>query len=45
MEQNQVAVRERTNGDIGVRTLDEFKEMAKRLVDSRSLVNIVESEV
>jgi threonyl-tRNA synthetase len=45
MEQNQVAVRERTKGDIGVMTLDEFKEMAQRLVDSRSLVNIVESEV
>ena len=45
MEQNQVAVRERTKGDIGVMTLDEFKEMARRLVDSRSLVNIVESEV
>jgi hypothetical protein len=28
-----------------VMTLDEFKEMAQRLVDSRSLVNIVESEV
>jgi threonyl-tRNA synthetase len=45
MEQNQVAVRERTKGDIGAMTLDEFKEMAQRLVDSRSLVNIVESEV
>jgi threonyl-tRNA synthetase len=45
MEQGVVAVRERTKGDIGVMTLDEFKEMAQRLVDSRSLVNIVESEV
>jgi threonyl-tRNA synthetase len=45
MEQGQVAVRERTRGDIGVMTLDEFKEMAQRLVDSRALVNIVESEV
>jgi threonyl-tRNA synthetase len=43
MEQVKVAVRERTKGDIGVMTLDEFKEMAQRLVDSRSLVNIVES--
>ncbi len=45
MEQGKVAVRERTKGDIGVMTPDEFKEMAQRLVDSRSLVNIVESEV
>ena len=45
MEQGKVAVRERTRGDIGVMTPDEFKEMAQRLVDSRSLVNIVESEV
>jgi threonyl-tRNA synthetase len=45
MEQGKIAVRERTKGDIGVMTLDEFKEMAQRLVDSRSLVNIVESEV
>jgi threonyl-tRNA synthetase len=43
MEQGQVAVRERTRGDIGVMTLDEFTEMAQRLIDSRSLVNIVES--
>jgi threonyl-tRNA synthetase len=45
MEQGLVAVRERTKGDIGVMTLEEFKEMAQRLVDSRSLVNIVESGV
>jgi threonyl-tRNA synthetase len=45
MEQGKVAVRERTKGDIGVMTLDEFKEMAQRLADSRSLVNIIESEV
>jgi threonyl-tRNA synthetase len=45
MEEGKIAVRERTKGDIGVMTPDEFKEMAQRLVDSRSLVNIVESEV
>jgi threonyl-tRNA synthetase len=43
MEEGKVAVRERARGDIGVMTLDEFKEMAQRLVDSRALVNIVES--
>ncbi|HUQ34268.1 MAG TPA: threonine--tRNA ligase, partial [Pyrinomonadaceae bacterium] len=45
MEQGVIAVRERTRGDIGVMTLDEFREMAQGLVNSRSLVNIVESEV
>ncbi|HEV7844022.1 MAG TPA: threonine--tRNA ligase, partial [Pyrinomonadaceae bacterium] len=39
MEQGVVAVRERTKGDIGVMTLDEFKEMARRLVDSRAITN------
>jgi threonyl-tRNA synthetase len=39
MEQGVVAVRERTRGDIGVMTLDEFKEMAQRLVNSRALAN------
>ena len=43
MEQGQVAVRERTKGDIGVMSVTEFREMAQRLVDSRALVNIVES--
>jgi threonyl-tRNA synthetase len=39
MEQGQVAVRERTKGDIGVMSLDEFKTMAHRLVESRALKN------
>jgi threonyl-tRNA synthetase len=39
MEQNQVAVRERTKGDIGVMSLEAFKEMARRLVESRALNN------
>src|SRR5256885_11298483 len=42
-EEQKVAVRERSKGDIGAMTLDEFKAMAQRLVDSRALVNIVES--
>jgi threonyl-tRNA synthetase len=46
MEQGVVAVRERTRGDIGVMTLDEFKEMARRIVDSRAITNdSLESEV
>jgi len=39
MEQGQVAVRERTKGDIGAMSLDEFKEMATRLVKTRALAN------
>jgi len=39
MEQNLVAVRERAKGDIGTMSLSEFKEMARRLTDSRALTN------
>jgi len=39
MEEGKVAVRERTKGDIGAMSLDEFKEMAKRLVKTRALTN------
>ncbi|HXT62547.1 MAG TPA: threonine--tRNA ligase [Pyrinomonadaceae bacterium] len=39
MEDGKVAVRERTRGDIGAMSLDEFKEMAKRLVKTRALNN------
>ncbi len=39
MEQNVVAVRERAKGDIGAMSLTEFKEMARRLTDSRALTN------
>ena len=41
MEEGKVAVRERSRGDIGAMSLAEFKEMAQRLKDSRSLVNEV----
>jgi threonyl-tRNA synthetase len=37
MEQEQVAVRERLKGDIGVMSLAEFEEMAQRLIESRAL--------
>jgi threonyl-tRNA synthetase len=37
MEEEKVAVRERTKGDIGAMSLDEFKEMAMRLVTTRAL--------
>jgi threonyl-tRNA synthetase len=38
-EQNQVAVRERVSGDIGVMSLPEFMEMARKLVATRALTN------
>jgi len=39
MEQGQVAVRERAKGDIGAMPLEEFKQMAQRLVQTRALKN------
>jgi threonyl-tRNA synthetase len=39
MEQKTVAVRERARGDIGVMPFAEFKEMARRLVQTRALTN------
>ena len=39
IEESKVAVRERTKGDIGAMSLDEFKEMARRLVESRAISN------
>jgi len=39
MEQKVVAVRERAQGDIGVMSLGEFKEMARKLIETRALVN------
>ena len=39
MEDGKVAVRERTKGDIGAMSLDEFKQMATRLVMTRALQN------
>ena len=41
VEESKVAVRERARGDIGTMTVDEFREMARRLVESRALVNEV----
>ncbi len=39
MEDGKVAVRERSKGDIGVMSLAEFKETARRLVETRALAN------
>ncbi len=38
-EQRTVAVRERAKGDIGVMSVDEFREMAQRLIKTRALTN------
>src|SRR5687768_7752013 len=38
-EQRALAVRERAKGDIGVMSIEEFKEMARRLVEKRALTN------
>jgi threonyl-tRNA synthetase len=39
MEQENVAVRERSQGDIGVMSLEEFTKMAHGLVETRALTN------
>jgi threonyl-tRNA synthetase len=39
-EENKVAVREKSKGDLGAMTLDEFKEMARRLKETRALTNV-----
>jgi len=39
MEERNVAVRERSKGDIGVMSLGEFTGMARRLVETRAMVN------
>lgn len=39
MEQGQVAVRERTKGDIGAMTVEEFAKLASQLVETRALTN------
>jgi threonyl-tRNA synthetase len=39
LEENKIAVRERKTGDLGAMTLAEFKEMARRLKETRALAN------
>ncbi|HEY8561425.1 MAG TPA: threonine--tRNA ligase [Pyrinomonadaceae bacterium] len=39
LEEKRVAVREKVKGDIGQMTLEEFKEMARRLKETRALTN------
>src|SRR6184192_2773026 len=37
LQENKVAVRERSKGDIDAMSLDDFKELARRLVETRAL--------
>jgi len=39
MEERKVSVRERKDGDIGAMTIDEFKAMARKLIETRALIN------
>src|SRR5438132_2455963 len=39
MAEGKVAVRERSKGDLGAMPLNEFKELAQRLVEARALTN------
>lgn len=39
LEENKIAVREKVKGDLGAMTLEEFKEMAQKLKDTRALDN------
>ena len=39
VQEDKVAVRERSKGDIGAMSLEEFTEMARRLVETRALTN------
>jgi threonyl-tRNA synthetase len=39
LEENKIAVREKVKGDIGQMTLEEFKELARRLKETRASVN------
>ncbi|HEX8774586.1 MAG TPA: threonine--tRNA ligase [Pyrinomonadaceae bacterium] len=41
LEEGKVAVRERSKGDLGTMTVEEFETMARSLVQSRALVNEV----
>ncbi|MDQ3041986.1 MAG: His/Gly/Thr/Pro-type tRNA ligase C-terminal domain-containing protein, partial [Acidobacteriota bacterium] len=39
LEDKTIAVRERKQGDLGVMSLDKFKDMAKRLKETRAIAN------
>lgn len=40
LEENKIAVREKVKGDIGQMTLEEFKELAQKLKETRALTNV-----
>ena len=43
-EQRMVAVRERAQGDIGVMSIRDFQEIARKLIDTRALTNNVQTQ-
>jgi threonyl-tRNA synthetase len=40
LEDKNIAVRERKQGDLGTMSLDDFKKMAVKLKETRSLENV-----
>jgi threonyl-tRNA synthetase len=40
LEENKIAVRERKAGDLGQMSLEEFKEMARKLRETRALASV-----
>jgi threonyl-tRNA synthetase len=40
MEEGKIAVRERSRGDLGTMTLTEFREMARKLIETRAISNV-----
>jgi threonyl-tRNA synthetase len=39
LEENKIAVRERKQGDLGAMPLEAFKQMARRLKETRAITN------
>jgi threonyl-tRNA synthetase len=44
MEQRMVAVRERGQGDIGVMSIRDFREIARKLIETRALTNNLQTQ-
>jgi threonyl-tRNA synthetase len=44
MEQRMVAVRERIQGDVGVMSIHDFQEIARKLIGTRALTNNLQTQ-
>jgi threonyl-tRNA synthetase len=44
MEQRMVAVRERIQGDVGVMSIQDFQEIARKLIGTRALTNNLQTQ-